>query len=64
MNVLLIAVMCSSHYPTTKFTAVVDTPESLRLAQNTKIQSQVRLVISFIIILINYSSKCSVLNNL
>lgn len=31
---------CNAHYPTTKFTAVVDTPESLRLAQNTKIQSQ------------------------
>lgn len=33
---------CNSHYPTTKFTAVADTPESRRLADNTKIQSQVQ----------------------
>jgi len=29
------------HYPTTKFTAVADTPENKRLAQNTKKQSNV-----------------------
>jgi len=33
---------CNAHYPTTKFTAVADTPESRRLADNTKIQSQVQ----------------------
>ena len=30
------------HYPTTKFTAVADTPENRRLAKNTKAQSQVQ----------------------
>ena len=29
------------HYPTTKFTAVADTPENKRLAANTKKQSNV-----------------------
>jgi hypothetical protein len=33
---------CNAHYPTTKFTAVADTPEARRLADNTKIQSQVQ----------------------
>ena len=32
----------SSHYPTTKFTVVSDTPENLRLAKQSKQQSQVR----------------------
>lgn len=32
---------CVAHYPTTKFTAVVDTPEGRRLAQNTQNQSQI-----------------------
>lgn len=32
---------CNAHYPTTKFTAVADTPEQRRLAQQTKTQSQV-----------------------
>lgn len=31
----------NSHYPTTKFTTVADTPENRRLAKNTKTQSQV-----------------------
>ncbi|XP_029996872.1 LIM and SH3 domain protein 1 isoform X1 [Sphaeramia orbicularis] len=33
---------CNAHYPKTNFTAVVDTPENLRLKQQTEIQSQVR----------------------
>jgi len=33
---------CNAHYPTTKFTAVADTPEARRLQENTKIQSQVQ----------------------
>ncbi|XP_041371778.1 LIM and SH3 domain protein F42H10.3-like isoform X2 [Gigantopelta aegis] len=33
---------CNAHYPTTKFTAVADTPESRRIAENTKIQSNVQ----------------------
>ncbi|XP_076456090.1 LIM and SH3 domain protein F42H10.3-like isoform X2 [Babylonia areolata] len=33
---------CNAHYPTTKHTQVADTPESRRIAENTKIQSQVQ----------------------
>lgn len=33
---------CSAHYPTTKFTAVADTPENKRLAQNTMKQSNIQ----------------------
>ncbi|CAH1775858.1 unnamed protein product [Owenia fusiformis] len=33
---------CSAHYPTTKFTAVADTPENMRIAANTQNQSQVK----------------------
>lgn len=33
---------CQAHYPTTKFTTVADTPENLRLAQNTKKQSNIQ----------------------
>lgn len=33
---------CNAHYPTTKHTAVADTPENRRLAKNTAIQSQVK----------------------
>ncbi len=32
---------CNTHYPTTKFTAVADTPENKRLAKNTAQQSNV-----------------------
>ncbi|KAJ8389924.1 hypothetical protein AAFF_G00112090 [Aldrovandia affinis] len=32
---------CSVHYPRTSFTSVADTPENLRLKQQTKMQSQV-----------------------
>ncbi|KAI5103139.1 LIM and SH3 domain protein 1, partial [Silurus meridionalis] len=32
---------CSQHYPKTGFTSVADTPENLRLAQQSKMQSQV-----------------------
>jgi len=32
---------CSAHYPTTKFTAVADTPENMRLKKNTTNQSSV-----------------------
>ncbi|XP_067928973.1 LIM and SH3 domain protein 1-like isoform X3 [Watersipora subatra] len=32
---------CNAHYPETKFTAVADTPEAKRLAQNSKIQSNI-----------------------
>ena len=32
---------CNTHYPTTKFTAVADTPENLRLKKNTTNQSGV-----------------------
>ncbi|XP_057296587.1 LIM and SH3 domain protein 1-like isoform X2 [Hydractinia symbiolongicarpus] len=32
---------CNTHYPTTKFTAVADTPENLRLKKNTTNQSNV-----------------------
>jgi hypothetical protein len=33
---------CNAHYPQTKFTCVADTPENRRIAENTKIQSQVK----------------------
>lgn len=33
---------CSAHYPTTKFTAVADTPENKRLTENTKKQSNIQ----------------------
>uniref|UniRef100_A0A3B5MI33 LIM and SH3 domain protein 1 n=1 Tax=Xiphophorus couchianus TaxID=32473 RepID=A0A3B5MI33_9TELE len=33
---------CNAHYPKTNFTCVADTPENLRLKQQTKMQSQVR----------------------
>lgn len=33
---------CVAHYPTTKFTAVADTPENRRIATNTKLQSSVQ----------------------
>lgn len=33
---------CSAHYPQTKHTQVADTPEARRIAENTKIQSQVQ----------------------
>ncbi|KAJ7375417.1 LIM and SH3 domain protein 1 [Desmophyllum pertusum] len=33
---------CSAHYPTTKFTAVADTPENRRLASNTQKQSNIQ----------------------
>ncbi|XP_060591337.1 LIM and SH3 domain protein 1-like isoform X4 [Ruditapes philippinarum] len=32
---------CNAHYPQTKHTAVADTPESRRIAENTKIQSNI-----------------------
>ena len=32
---------CNPHYPTTKFTVISDTPENLRLAKQSKQQSQV-----------------------
>ncbi|XP_066522197.1 LIM and SH3 domain protein 1-like [Hoplias malabaricus] len=32
---------CSQHYPKTSFTSVADTPENLRLMQQSKVQSQV-----------------------
>ncbi|KAF5889675.1 LIM and SH3 domain protein 1-like, partial [Clarias magur] len=32
---------CSQHYPKTSFTSVADTPENLRLKQQSKMQSQV-----------------------
>jgi len=32
---------CVAHYPTTKFTAVADTPENRRIATNTKLQSSI-----------------------
>ncbi|KAK7093035.1 LIM and SH3 domain protein F42H10.3-like isoform X3 [Littorina saxatilis] len=33
---------CNAHYPTSRPTQVADTPESRRIAENTKIQSQVK----------------------
>ncbi|XP_035035829.1 LIM and SH3 domain protein 1 isoform X2 [Hippoglossus stenolepis] len=33
---------CNAHYPKTNFTSVADTPENLRLQQQTKMQSHVR----------------------
>jgi len=33
---------CNAHYPTSKPTAVADTPESRRIAQNTKVQSNIQ----------------------
>ena len=36
------------HYPTTKFTAVADTPEQLRLAKQSRQQSQVRSLPIFV----------------
>ncbi|XP_026057498.1 LIM zinc-binding domain-containing Nebulette-like isoform X1 [Carassius auratus] len=33
---------CNAHYPKTSFTIVTDTPENLRLKQQTELQSQVR----------------------
>ncbi|KAK7477067.1 hypothetical protein BaRGS_00031747 [Batillaria attramentaria] len=35
---------CNAHYPQTKHTAVADTPEARRIAENTKIQSNVSIV--------------------
>ncbi|CAC5420001.1 LIM and SH3 domain protein F42H10.3,LIM and SH3 domain protein 1,LIM and SH3 domain protein Lasp [Mytilus coruscus] len=32
---------CATHYPTTKFTVVADTPENKRLQQNTSMQSNI-----------------------
>ncbi|XP_071825116.1 LIM and SH3 domain protein F42H10.3-like isoform X2 [Apostichopus japonicus] len=32
---------CNTHYPTTRFTAVADTPENLRIKKNTTQQSQI-----------------------
>jgi len=32
---------CTTHYPTTKFTSVADTPENRRIQENTKIQSNI-----------------------
>ncbi|KAK7901922.1 hypothetical protein WMY93_018691 [Mugilogobius chulae] len=32
---------CNAHYPTTKFTAVADTPENLRLKKNSENQSSI-----------------------
>ncbi len=32
---------CNTHYPTTKFTAVADTPENMRLKKNTSQQSNI-----------------------
>ena len=37
----LTSVVYCRHYPTTKFTAVADTPENKRLKENTKKQSNV-----------------------
>uniref|UniRef100_A0A3P9HHR0 LIM zinc-binding domain-containing protein n=1 Tax=Oryzias latipes TaxID=8090 RepID=A0A3P9HHR0_ORYLA len=34
---------CNAHYPKTSFTIVADTPENLRLRQQSELQSQVRL---------------------
>ncbi|CDQ78970.1 unnamed protein product [Oncorhynchus mykiss] len=33
---------CNAHYPKTNFTCVADTPENLRLKQQSKMQSQVQ----------------------
>ncbi|KAK3730549.1 hypothetical protein RRG08_006399 [Elysia crispata] len=33
---------CNAHYPTTKHTVVADTPEARRIAENTKIQSNIQ----------------------
>uniref|UniRef100_A0A8B9RMZ3 LIM and SH3 protein 1 n=1 Tax=Astyanax mexicanus TaxID=7994 RepID=A0A8B9RMZ3_ASTMX len=33
--------LCYRHYPKTSFTSVADTPENLRLKQQSKMQSQV-----------------------
>ncbi|XP_059391514.1 LIM zinc-binding domain-containing Nebulette-like [Carassius carassius] len=33
---------CNAHYPKTSFTIVTDTPENLRLKQQSELQSQVR----------------------
>ena len=44
VSILLIFSLClssCSHYPTTRFTAVADTPENKRLAAQSKLQSQV-----------------------
>ncbi|XP_071952275.1 LIM and SH3 domain protein 1-like [Antedon mediterranea] len=38
---------CNTHYPTTKFTAVADTPENKRLAKNTQNQSKVNYTKQF-----------------
>lgn len=39
---------CSPHYPTTKFTVVADTPENLRLAKQSKQQSQIEYQKKFV----------------
>ncbi|WP_411027485.1 hypothetical protein, partial [Salmonella sp. s54925] len=39
---------CNAHYPTTKFTAVADTPENLRLAKQSKQQSQIEYQKKFV----------------
>ncbi|XP_074660605.1 LIM zinc-binding domain-containing Nebulette-like [Tubulanus polymorphus] len=38
---------CNTHYPTTHFTAVADTPENRRLAKNTKDQSSIQYHVDF-----------------
>ncbi|XP_051910870.1 LIM zinc-binding domain-containing Nebulette-like [Hippocampus zosterae] len=35
---------CNAHYPKTSFTTVADTPENLRLRQQSQLQSQVRKI--------------------
>lgn len=39
---------CNPHYPTTKFTVVADTPENLRLAKQSKQQSQIEYQKKFV----------------
>ena len=43
----------SSHYPTTKFTVVSDTPENLRLAKQSKQQSQVGKIAYLFVCMVN-----------
>ena len=49
------------HYPTTKFTAVADTPENKRLAANTKKQSNVSpfLILSNLLLFLHYRPESS-----
>uniref|UniRef100_A0A672K719 LIM zinc-binding domain-containing Nebulette-like n=1 Tax=Sinocyclocheilus grahami TaxID=75366 RepID=A0A672K719_SINGR len=40
---------CNAHYPKQTFTIVTDTPENLRLRQQSELQSQVRSLVHYVL---------------